>query len=551
MKMNRKMLAAVAALVSTAAAAAAPKVVYRSVNLSRTEREKLELAARARSLRAEDYGRMLYMEGVADAAKGTLPRQLAAAPRLTPAATRADGVKVADGATIAFAGDYFMECGNEPGQFIGQILRGLEVAGVKGVKKSPAWSRAEKIEAMAERMKKLAAGKNDWIVFNGGANDGREGRPAEEVKKSLGAIFDAFAAAGKKAVVLTLWSPAGTAEWNGDVNDFIRAEAPKRGLLVADVAADAARDPLLNGFINPDLSDAVSRRVLAAMGVAAATADAVCAETASAPGTGRFNLALTPAQAEEADRVLQKTDPRAVILPRIPETPVRKDRYAVLCGIDDDIAVRTTCALSGKLHPKVLLFLTAGGDAPNQILRVKGTFIHAATRWELVKMWREEVKDVAALKEKILAADVIWFGSGVTERLQDRIAKYGLADTFRAAYEKGVVFGGYSAGAIMLCHAGFNDFEDGRYDLMPGLGFVKAYFGPHYHEPKWREFDARLAQEKEASLPSVAWALEDWTLVVYRNGEPDARQIQKTAKAFRFDRKDGNWTKQCVKGDAK
>ena len=35
MKMNRKMLAAVAALVSTAAAAAAPKVVYRSVNLYR------------------------------------------------------------------------------------------------------------------------------------------------------------------------------------------------------------------------------------------------------------------------------------------------------------------------------------------------------------------------------------------------------------------------------------------------------------------------------------------------------------------------------------
>ena len=38
---------------------------------------------------------------------------------------------------------------------------------------------------------------------------------------------------------------------------------------------------------------------------------------------------------------------------------------------------------------------------------------------------------------------------------------------------------------------------------------------------------------------------------LYRNGEPDARQIQKTAKAFRFDRKDGNWTKQCVKGGAK
>jgi len=529
------------------AAAPAPKTACVQVPLTVREYRLLDQMAAARTLRPEELALRLYREGLRRAAD-VLPPPAPVAPRLVPAEKPEASVRVKDGAKIAFAGDYFMEHGNVAGLFVPQVMRGLEVAGVKNAVKVPAWSRGEQTGKMAERMEKLAAGDADWIVFCGGADDliRKPRLPLDETRKNLARAFDAFAASGKHVIVMTL-IPLGLDKPTRDIDAVIREEAEKRGLPVADVERAYEADPVLCGYASHESSPVIARLLLERMGVGGEVAQRVAEEAEQTPGSLITSVTMRMPADEAAAAGKVKAKARDFIVARLEPVPVRKDRFAVLCGIDDGMTVRTLRGLTGKAHPTALLFTTASGDDPNQILRITGTFGGQKVRHELVRLCGKEKVDADALKAKMLDSDIIWLGSGCTERLQEKIAQYGLAETFRAAYEKGVVMAGYSAGAIMLCHAGYNDFNDGRYDLIPGLGLVKAYVGPHYQLPKWVDFDKRLEQEKDASLPSVAWALEDWTLVVYRNGEPDARRIRDKADVYRFDRKDGKWTKSIVK----
>lgn len=528
--------------------AAADTSVSVQVPLTVREYRLLDQMAAAQTLRPEQLALELYREGLKDAAKGVIPPPAPVAPRLVPAVCAAAAVKVKNGAKIAFAGDYFMEHGNVGGLFVSQVMRGLEVAGVKNAVKVPAWSRGEQTGKMAERMEKLAAGDVDWIVFCGGADDfiRKPSLSLDETRRNLARAFDAFAASGKNIIVMTL-IPLGLDKRTREVDAVIREEAAKRNLPVADVERAFEADPLLRGYPSVESSPVIARLLLAEMGVSGEVAQRVAEEVEQTPGGLLTTVTMRMPAAEAAAAGKLKAKARDFVVARLASVPVRKDRIAVLCGIDDDMTVRTLRGLTGKTHPKALLFTTASGDDPGQILRITGTFGRQKVRAELVRLCGTNAVDVAALKAKILGADILWLGSGCTERLCEKVARYGLADTFRTAYEKGVVMAGYSAGAIMLCHAGYNDFNDGRYDFISGLGLVQAYFGPHYHLPKWVDFDKCLEQEQDAASPSVAWALEDWTLVVYRNGEPDARRLTDKAHAYRFERRDGKWTRTLAK----
>jgi len=540
--MNRFKLQLIFALCALSSAAIAEEDRLISVPLTVRERQVLEQMAAARTMRPDELALALYRDGLKEIPKGVLPPPAPAAVRLTPAEKPAPSVKVNDGAKIAFAGDYFMEHADVPGFFVPQVMRGLAVAGVKNAQKVPAWARGEQTEKLSARLLKLAAGDADWIVFCGGMDDvfGKPPVSPDVSRRNLACVFEAFRASHKNVVVMTL--PFRHGKSLQDLDDIVRTEAMKRGLPIVDLAKAFGDAHYLFGYANHESSPVVARLLLAEMGVGEDVARRVADETQQTPGIAPVALRMPSAEAAAAAEL--KVSPRDVIVARLKPEPIRKDRFAVLCGIDDSRTVGTLRGLTGLAHPKALLFTTASGDDPGQILRITGTFGGQKIRYELVRLCgkREEV-DVPALKARILGADIIWFGSGCTERLQEKIALFGLADAFRAAYEKGAVMAGFSAGAIMLCQAGFNDFNDGRYDLMPGLGLVPAYVGPHYQLPKWRAFDARLASETNAVRPSVAWALEDWTLVVYRNGIPEARSLRPDAHAYRFDRQDGKWLK--------
>ena len=242
------------------------------------------------------------------------------------------------------------------------------------------------------------------------------------------------------------------------------------------------------------------------------------------------------------------SESRSVVAERQEEGP---QRIAVLsCGLDRDVAAKI-CDLCGKPEPRTLVFCTADEDVTNDIARTEQWFRSFGVRAETVNICSEAPADLAALRRKIMTADIIWFGGGRTECLLHKLQDYYLFAPLWAAYWNGTVMAGSGTGAIVLSFAGYNDFKDeGRRDLIDGIGMVDAYFCPHCQDDAWRGFDERLGEELvyigRAEVPETAWAQEDGTMVIFRNEEeePEVKVLRPGSRVYRYKRTGGSWVKE-------
>jgi lysophospholipase L1-like esterase len=160
------------------------------------------------------------------------------------------GIAVKDGDAIAFLGDSITSQGNKPAGYVNLVMKGLEVAGVKGAKKIPAGVSGHKSNQMLERVERDCLSKKPaFMTVSCGVNDvwhGARGVPLEDYKKNMCGIFDKAAAANVAVVVLTPTmigeeaDNAGNAKLKGYV-DWLVAEAKRRGLRMADLNADMHR----------------------------------------------------------------------------------------------------------------------------------------------------------------------------------------------------------------------------------------------------------------------------------------------------------------------
>jgi len=226
-------------------------------------------------------------------------------------------------------------------------------------------------------------------------------------------------------------------------------------------------------------------------------------------------------------------------------------RKAVFGTGGNEASLVACCRFTGKEHPKTLLFETPAGDDEGTIKRRTEGLLKGGAEVEVVRMWKQKI-DPVELRKKMMDADLIWMGSGATEQLLYKIDQYFLEETFHAAYRNGTVLAGNSAGSLIQAYAGYNDFNDGRYDLIRGMGMIRAYFVPHYQAEVWQGFDKRLEQETDPNLPDEGWAVENGAGVFFTDEKPEVRIVtgglkeREKARAFHFVRKDGKWTKTVV-----
>jgi dipeptidase E len=159
-----------------------------------------------------------------------------------------------------------------------------------------------------------------------------------------------------------------------------------------------------------------------------------------------------------------------------------------------DIRTRGTAAidreiirLSGKKHPKLLFIPTASSDFQRYWKNVHnyfGKFLKCRTD---VLFLIEERPSRETIRKKILSADVIYVGGGNTLLMMRLWRRLGVDKLLRAAYEKGIVLSGISAGAICWFESGHSDSmsfynpKKWKYINVKGLGFVKGIHCPHYN----------------------------------------------------------------------
>ncbi len=168
-------------------------------------------------------------------------------------------------------------------------------------------------------------------------------------------------------------------------------------------------------------------------------------------------------------------------------------------------------SLAGKPRPRVCFLPTAVGDDPGRIL----DFYERAQSLDCEPCHVRVFGMPERPAERVAAADVVLVSGGNTANLLALWRLHGIDRALRAAWERGAVLGGASAGANCWFESSVTDsFGPQLAPLRDGLGFLHGSFCPHY-DAEERRRPAYLRFVGDGSL-AAGIACDDDAAVVYR-----------------------------------
>jgi dipeptidase E len=137
-------------------------------------------------------------------------------------------------------------------------------------------------------------------------------------------------------------------------------------------------------------------------------------------------------------------------------------------------------ALTGVECPKVCFLPTASGDADHYIVRFYRAFAPGRCQPSHISLFRRDggTSDPAA---HLLAQDLVYVGGGSLISLLGTWAAHRLDLMLRAAWERGVVMAGLSAGSLCWFEHAVTAFH-GESRQVCGLGFVPYSNAVHYDD---------------------------------------------------------------------
>jgi dipeptidase E len=133
--------------------------------------------------------------------------------------------------------------------------------------------------------------------------------------------------------------------------------------------------------------------------------------------------------------------------------------------------------LSGQERPRICLVGAASGEDAGNRADFYATFARRAEATHL-DLFGRRIDDVEAF---LLEQDVIYVGGGNTANMLAIWRVHGVDKALRAAWERGVVLAGWSAGGMCWFEGGLTDsFGPDLAPLRDGLKFLAGSFCPHY-----------------------------------------------------------------------
>ncbi|MEU2712881.1 peptidase E [Streptomyces sp. NPDC007205] len=180
-------------------------------------------------------------------------------------------------------------------------------------------------------------------------------------------------------------------------------------------------------------------------------------------------------------------------------------------GLLDDWVLGHTRAA----RPKVCFIPTASGDAPAYIGRFLTAFRPRSCEPGVLPLFRRELDD-DALREFLLAQDVLYVGGGNTANLLAVWRAHGVDRLLREAYDHGTLLCGISAGANCWAEGSHTDSFGPLTFLPDGLGLLPGSVCPHYDSEPGRRSSYRAAVATGA--PPAGWAVGDGVGVLFTDG---------------------------------
>jgi len=156
---------------------------------------------------------------------------------------------------------------------------------------------------------------------------------------------------------------------------------------------------------------------------------------------------------------------------------------------------------TGRKRPKVCFIGTASGDAESGRLRFYTAFSQFECRPTHLPLFARTPGDLTGL---LLEQDAIFVGGGNTRSMLAVWRDWGIDRDLRLAWERGVVLGGSSAGAICWFEQGVTDSIAGPLTALDCLGLLPGSCCPHYDSERARRPTFRRLVARGAIAPGVA-----------------------------------------------
>ena len=164
---------------------------------------------------------------------------------------------------------------------------------------------------------------------------------------------------------------------------------------------------------------------------------------------------------------------------------------------------REIIRLSNRKRPTVLFLPTASSDSEEYAQRFIahfGGFLKCQT--DVLRLLQEP-SSPRQIESRLFSADIIYVGGGNTLSMMKDWRRLGVDRFLRAAYEKGIVLSGISAGAICWFDSGHSDSmsfyhpQNWKYINVKGLGLIRGVHCPHYNSttlrvPRRRDFQQMI-----------------------------------------------------------
>lgn len=148
---------------------------------------------------------------------------------------------------------------------------------------------------------------------------------------------------------------------------------------------------------------------------------------------------------------------------------------------------REIVKLSGKKRPKALFIPTASSDAEGYWKTFEKVYGRKLGCRADVLYLVKSSPTKKQIRDKIFSSDLIYVGGGDTLKMMKLWRRLGVDKVLEAAYRKGIVLSGISAGAMCWFKYGHSDSmsfynpEHWDYIKVKGLNFIDAIACPHYN----------------------------------------------------------------------
>jgi len=197
---------------------------------------------------------------------------------------------------------------------------------------------------------------------------------------------------------------------------------------------------------------------------------------------------------------------------------------------------RAVCELMLRLaseraggRPRICIVPTASGDTSEQIARFYASFAERACEPSDLSLFRLGRRPMA-LRDHLLAQDLIYVGGGSMVNLLAVWEAHELAAILSLAWRQGIVLAGQSAGAMCWFEAGITK-SSGKPAAEAGLGLLAGSLCVHYNnEPERR---AAYLDAVADGMPG-GYGLDDYAGLLWEGpGPPTALTARRGARAYR------------------